>query len=207
MGSIFNQTTAAFNAMLVSLAALALAACGPTPDRAETEGVRLEGAAVGGPFELTSETGETVRWSDWDGKYRIVYFGYTYCPDVCPVDTQKIARALAALKAEQPDLAAKIVPLFITIDPARDTPAVLTEFTDAFSPDMIGLTGTEDQITAVTKSYAASYARGEELDGGQYLMNHTNLAYLMGPDGAPLVAFSGDMTHEAITRDLLRWVE
>ena len=102
-----------------------LAACG-----GETPADRppLSGAKIGGPFELVDKTGRTVRWSQFDGKYRIIYFGYTYCPDVCPLDMQSLMRALARFDKEKPALAAQVQPIFITIDPERDTPQAVGEF-------------------------------------------------------------------------------
>src|SRR5688572_29319597 len=81
----------------------------------------LAGAAIGGPFELVDSAGKTVRWSDFDGKYRIVYFGYAYCPDVCPLDVQRMMQGYARFKEAEPELASQVQPLFVTIDPARDT--------------------------------------------------------------------------------------
>ena len=93
----------------------------------------LAGAAIGGPFTLVDRPAGPVRWSDFDGKYRIVYFGYTFCPDVCPIDVQRMMQGFARFEKAEPALAAQVQPIFITIDPARDTPAVVGEFTAAFS--------------------------------------------------------------------------
>ena len=107
-----------------------------------------------------------MRWGDFAGKYRIVYFGYAFCPDVCPTDMQRVAQGLKVLKASKiPAKAAKIQPIFITIDPERDTPEVVGEFAAAFSPDIIGLTGTPEQIAAAAKAFKVFYAKGEAVDG------------------------------------------
>ena len=137
-----NRQTMLHNRTLVIAGILALTACNQTPP-AEPP---LAGAAIGGDFTLTGEDGKQVSWEDFDGKYRTVYFGYTYCPDVCPVDTQRAMAGLKAFENENPALGAKIQPLFISIDPDRDTPQALTEFTDNFHPRLIGMTGTKDQI-------------------------------------------------------------
>ena len=97
-------------------------------------GKPLAGAKIGGPFALIDENGRPVTDRSFAGKYRVMYFGYTYCPDVCPVDVQTIAQGLAELEKRDPALAARVVPIFVTVDPARDTPAVLKQFTAAFSP-------------------------------------------------------------------------
>ena len=130
--------------VLFAALAAGLAACSPGEQTAAPP--PLEGAAIGGPFTLTGEDGEPVSWSDFDGKYRTLYFGYTYCPDVCPVDTQRAMAGLKAFEQANPELGAQIQPLFISVDPARDTPEVLAEFTDSFHPRLIGMTGTQAQI-------------------------------------------------------------
>ncbi|WP_121117296.1 SCO family protein [Croceibacterium ferulae] len=166
----------------------------------------LAGAEIGGPFELIGEDGQTVRWSDFDGKYRIVYFGYAYCPDVCPNDVNFMMKGFDAFKQQHPELAAKVQPLFITIDPARDTPAVVAEFTKAFSPDLLGLTGTEAQIADTAKKFAIYYQKGEDSAGGGYLMDHSRGAYLMGPDGAPIALLPVERSPDAVATELARWV-
>lgn len=183
-------------------AALLLAACSAAPP-AEPP---LKGATIGGDFTLTGESGQPVSWSDFDGKYRIVYFGFTYCPDICPTDVQHMTRGLAQFAKDDPQAAAKVQPLFVSVDPERDTPAVLTEFTDAFSPDLIGLTGTPEQIEQVAKDYAVAYSRGAEQPGGGYLMNHSTITYLFGPDGEPIATLPTDQGAEAVTAELARWV-
>ena len=115
------------------IAALLLAACGP---QGKEQGP-LAGSSIGGPFTLTDSAGKETRWSDFDGKYRIVYFGYTYCPDVCPTEVQRIMKGYALFKKEEPGRAKQVQPIFISIDPERDTPAKVGEFTHAFSDDMI----------------------------------------------------------------------
>jgi protein SCO1/2 len=182
---------------------LALAGCNPAPPAAEPP---LAGAAIGGDFALTNSKGETVRWGDFAGKYRIVYFGYAFCPDICPTDMQRVAQGLKVLKAKDPALAAKIQPIFITIDPARDTPEVVGEFAAAFSPDIIGLTGTPEQIAATAKAFKVFFAKGEAVEGGGYLMDHSNITYLFGPDGEPLATLPTDQGGDAVAAELAQWV-
>ena len=137
------------------------------------------GIAVGGPFTLVDTEGRTVTDATFRGRWLLVYFGYTFCPDVCPTELQTIANALDALG---PD-AAKIAPIFITIDPARDTPATLAGYVKLFHERLIGLTGSDAQIAAVTRAYRVYSARAERKDTTQYLMDHSSFLYLMGPDG------------------------
>ena len=194
--------------MLRNLAALALpfalvAACaGPTQQQPPP----LAGADIGGPFELIDKAGQTVRWSDFDGRYRIVYFGYTYCPDVCPTEMARTIRGLKAYAAEHPDAAGRIVPIFITVDPERDTPAKVGEFAAAFSPDVIGLTGSRAQVDAAKDTFRVFASRGETAPGGGYLVDHSSVVYLFGPDGKPLATLPSDEGPEAVAAELDKWV-
>ena len=187
--------------LLTLFPALALASCGqpaPAPP--------LEGATIGGEFTLTGEDGSTVRWSDFTGRYRIVYFGFTYCPDVCPTDVQRAMAGLRAFAAEEPDLAEQIQPLFVSVDPERDTPDKLAEFTDNFHPRLIGLTGTPEQIEEAKTAFAIYSGRGEDQPGGGYLVDHSNITYLFGPSGEPLATLPTDQGPEAVAQELAKWV-
>lgn len=183
--------------------ALALAGCNAAGPAAEPP---LAGADIGGDFALTASDGRTVKWDDFAGQYRVVYFGYAFCPDICPTDMQRVAQGLKLLKASDPELAAKIQPIFITIDPERDTQAVVGEFAAAFSPDIIGLTGTPEQIAAAAKTFRVFYAKGEAIDGGGYLVDHSNIVYLFGPAGEPLATLPVDLGGEAVAAELRKWV-
>ena len=183
--------------------ALALAACG---GQAESPGTPpLAGARIGGPFVLTDAAGKVVRDTDFAGKWRIMYFGYTYCPDVCPVDVQNIAAGLKAFEDESPELGAKVVPIFVTVDPARDTPAVVKQFTAAFHPRMVGLTGSPAAIAQAEKAYAVFAQKGETSPGGGYMMDHTRQAYLMDPAGKPVALISADKGPRAVADEIERW--
>lgn len=190
---------------------LALSGCDATSgadlSTEQTEGVVLEGSTIGGDFELVNSKGETVRWGDFEGKYRIVYFGYAFCPDVCPFDVAKIAKSIENFAKDEPELAAQIQPIFITIDPERDTQEVVGEFTSRFSDDMIGLTGTAEQVKTAADAFTVMYSKGQEFAEGNYLMNHTNFVYLMGKQGEPLVGLPVDLGPEAMVRDMKRWVK
>lgn len=189
--------------VLLCAAALALGGCGAAEPTIEPP---LAGADIGGDFTLTNSKGQTVRWGDFAGKYRVVYFGYTFCPDVCPTDMQRVAQGLKLLKGSDPAKAAKITPLFITVDPERDTQAVVGEFAAAFSPDIIGLTGTPEQIAAAAKAFRVVYTKGEPTPDGGYLVDHLRVTYLFGPDGEPLAMLPADVGAEAVAADLARWV-
>ena len=196
--------TAAFAAI-----ALSLSACGgePGPVDASAGEPPLAGADIGGDFELIDKNGKTVSWSDFQGQYRIVYFGFAYCPDICPTDMQRTIQGLEGFAAQEPELGAKVAAMFITIDPERDTPEVVGEFANAFSEDLIGLTGTPEQIADAASKFRVFYARGEESEAGGYLMDHSRIVYLFGPDGGPLATLPADQGAEAVTQELAKWVK
>lgn len=167
-------------------------------------------ARVGGPFTLVDADGAAVSDSNFAGRYMLIYFGYTNCPDVCPLALQKISMALDILSAEGVDLA-PLQPIFITVDPARDSPAVMGDYVGAFHPSLIGLTGSAEAIAAVAGAYLVSSDRtdasGEadaagmenmgdmkNMEDGGYLMNHTSVIYLMGPDGRYVSHFNAIAT-------------
>jgi protein SCO1/2 len=186
---------------LTLLAAVLLGACSP---RAETP-PPLAGARIGGDFTLIDKTGETVRFHDFRGKYPVVYFGYTFCPDVCPLDVQHLMQGYNRFAKADPEAAAKVQPIFVSIDPERDTPAVVGEFAAAFSPRLIGLTGSPEQVAEAAKMFAAYYRKGDPQPGGGYLMDHSRAAYLMGSQGQPIALLPVDEGAEAVAKELERW--
>ena len=199
-----NRYTMPRIAALFFALSLALAGCNSQSQPTMQE-APLAGAAIGGDFELLDKSGETVRWADFAGKYRIVYFGYAFCPDVCPQDVAKMIRGLKLYADSEPELAAQIQPIFITIDPERDTPQVVGEFAVAFSNDLIGLTGTPEQIEQAADAFRVYYARGEENDDF-YLMDHSAITYLFGPQGEPIATLPTDKGPQAVADELAKWV-
>ena len=140
-------------------------------------------ADIGGPFQLTDQSGKRVTDKDFRGRYMLIYFGYSFCPDVCPTTLAVMAQALEKLG----DRSQRITPILITIDPERDTPKVLEDYVKAFGPTFVGLTGNAAEIKDVEKKYRV-YAVKKPLEGGNYGMDHSSVIYLMGPDGK-LVSF------------------
>jgi cytochrome oxidase Cu insertion factor (SCO1/SenC/PrrC family) len=157
--------------------------------------------SVGGPFTLTDPSGKSHLDSEFRGKLMIVYFGYTFCPDVCPTDLMAITQALDALGND----AAGIQPVFITIDPERDN-AVMAEYLRAFHPSFIGLTGAPEQIRKVANSYKAFYARVEDPRTNEYSIDHSGVIYLMGRDGKYLGFMPPQTAPDRLTEILRKYL-
>ena len=157
-----------------------------------------EGVAtlIGGPFELVDQDGKPRRDSDFRGQYMLVNFGYTYCPDVCPLGLQVMAQALDMLPEE------KIAPIFITVDPARDTVEQMKNYVGFFHPRMVGLTGTPEQVAGAAKAYRVYYKKVESESAADYLMDHSAIIYLMGPDGNYLANFTHETPPERMAETL-----
>jgi len=168
------------------------------------EGARLPSIAIGGPFTLEAADGGTVTDQTYRDKWQLVYFGYTMCPDACPTALNEIAGALAQLGP----LAAKVQPIFITVDPARDTTKVMGEYVKAFDPRIVGLTGTPEQIAAAARAYRVYYAKVEEKDAPDgYLMDHSSVIYVMRPgDGRFVATFTHENTADEMAERLKKLI-
>ncbi len=164
----------------------------------ETEssvGIQLPpGVTIGGPFSLTDHTGKAVTDATYRGKWMLVFFGFTYCPDVCPTELQKVAAVLEMLG----DRASQIAPILISIDPERDTPEAMANYVQIFDDRLIGLTGTPEQIAEVARAYRVYYAKIQPSGDTPYLMDHSSYLYLMGPDGRVQAVFPYAATAEDI---------
>ena len=189
-------------ALLVLLLVLLIGACSQASGEPP-----LAGATMGGPFSLTSQEGRRVSDRDFAGSYRLVYFGYSFCPDVCPVDLQTLGAGLRRFEGEDPQRASRVQPIFITVDPRRDTVDVLARYVAAFHPRLVGLTGTEEEIAAVARTHAISFQAEEPATpGGEYLIDHTRMAVLYGPQGEPLAIIPHDQGPEGVAAELDKWV-
>lgn len=151
-------------------------------------------ALIGGPFTLTDHTGATRTAADFRGQPVLVYFGYTYCPDVCPTGLQTMSDALDRLGEE----VETVQPIFITVDPDRDTPEVMAGYVEHFHPRLVGLTGTGEQIDQVAKAYRIYYAKQGEGEGEDYLVDHSTFTYLMDANGEYLTHFGHDITADGM---------
>jgi protein SCO1/2 len=181
--------------VLFSIAFATALIIGQPPSRAATSPV-----TIGGPFTLTAPDGTTVTDQTYRGKWLLVYFGYTFCPNTCPMTLNEIASALLKLG---PD-AAKLQPLFITVDPQRDTPEVMGEYTQSFDPRIVGLTGNPQQVATVAQEYGAYWVRHRTGPGAEdYVMDHSTYLYIMDPQGKFVRAFDADTLGDRIA-DTLR---
>jgi cytochrome oxidase Cu insertion factor (SCO1/SenC/PrrC family) len=159
-------------------------------------------ADVGGPFRLTDQHGKTVSDADFRGRYMLIYFGYSFCPDVCPTTLAVMAQALDKLGGD----ARRVTPIFITIDPERDTPQVLADYMKAFGPSFVGLTGSVAAIKDAEKKYRV-YAVKKPLGssnggGGAYGMDHSSVLYLMGPNGKMISFYDEAISPDALAKEL-----
>ncbi|TDL74844.1 SCO family protein [Palleronia sediminis] len=150
------------------------------------------GADIGGPFELVNAAGETVTDADVITAPSLVYFGYTYCPDVCPMDAARNAQALDIL-AER---GVEAQGVFISVDPERDTPEVVGDYAAAFGDDIVGLTGSEDQIRAASRAYRTFYSLPEDRSDPYYTVDHSTFTYLVMPETGFATYFNRDTTPE-----------
>ena len=168
---------------LVGAAALIVTRA-PTGPEVATTGTAL----IGGPFTLVGRDGKTVTDRAFRGKYMLVFFGFTHCPDICPAELQVMSAALDALGPK----ANEIIPIFITLDPERDAPPVVTGYVMNFSPRFVGLTGSPEQIAEAAKAYRVTYSKfqEDETKPGDYSIDHSALVYLMGKDGEYLTHFA-----------------
>lgn len=158
-------------------------------------------ALVGGPFTLTDHTGKRVSETDFAGRYMLVYFGFTYCPDACPAGLQLIGETMERLGAK----ARQVVPIFITVDPERDTVAQMSAYVANFHPQLVGLTGTLEEITDAARAYRVYFAKVEDDSSGDgYSVDHTSIIYLMDRTGAYVTHFRHGMTSEEMAKRILQ---
>jgi protein SCO1/2 len=181
---------------------LCVAACSP----AAAPQPPLAGATIGGPFALTDQAGHRVTERSFAGRYRIMYFGYTSCPVVCPTDLQTLGAAMRLLDKSDPARAKRVVPIFVTLDPARDTPAVLAPYVAAFDPHMVGLTGSPQAIARVAREYRVFYQAEPADAAGNYVVQHSDQALLFGPDGKPIAILPIGDGAQAVADTLAKWV-
>ena len=184
---------------LIGVGALMLNQESPNKNRVITSGQAL----IGGPFELVGKDGKTVTDKDFRGRYMLVFFGFTHCPDICPAELQVMSAALDDLG----DKADQVVPIFITVDPKRDTPQLVTAYVENFGPNFVGLTGSPEAVDKAAKAYRITYQKfQEEGAGDNYSVDHSALVYLMGPDGKFVTHFPYGTSPEKMADTLRRYL-
>jgi protein SCO1/2 len=159
-----------------------------------------EQVTIGGPFRLTDQDDMVRTEKDFAGKYMLVFFGYTYCPDVCPTTLAVMADALEKIGP----LADKVKPIFITVDPKRDTPEKIKSYISSFGPRFVGLTGATSDIAAVAKEYRVYYREHPPENGGEYTVDHSGVVYLMDPNGRFVANYSLDTSPDVLAADLIK---
>lgn len=181
------------------LASAALWRLGDLRAQRGTQSISMEKVELGGPFTLTDQNGAKRDSNEFQGRYMLVFFGYTFCPDVCPTTLAVMAAALDKMGSG----ADRIVPVFISVDPARDTPDVLKAYLSAFGPRFVGLTGTEEEIASVTKAYRV-YVQAHKDQGENYAVDHSGVIYLMDRSGAFLANYSLDASPDKLAAGLTK---
>jgi len=167
----------------------------PMPAKAADE------ATLGGPFSLVDQNGTPRTEADFHGSYPLIYFGFTHCPDLCPRSLITMSTAIDELTTRAPEKAERVVPIFITVDPARDTVPVMKSYLANFHPRLVGLTGAAEEIERVTRDYGAFYAPVPQ-GGGDYAMDHSGFILLMGPEGEYATHFESDVRADRLAREL-----
>lgn len=159
-------------------------------------------SSLGGAFEMLNQDGQTVTEADYDGSYKLMFFGFTHCPGICPGELTKMSSVLDIL--EENGQAEKITPIFVSIDPARDTPEVMKEYIEVYDSRLVGLTGSQEQVDAMKDAYKvhASKVEMEMMDPGEYMMDHSTFTYLMSPENDLLLVFDMQDKPEQIAEEI-----
>jgi protein SCO1/2 len=178
---------------------LLFAACGDSGG--EWRGHQISGVMPDLAYDLTSETGNTVSAGAYGGKIRLLFFGYTHCPDICPVTLARLKAAIGMLPAEQQD---NLRVLFVSVDPARDGPQRLREYTTHFGEQFVGLTGSQDQLRTLTRRYRVTYGYGETNDSGFYEVSHSSGVFVFGRQGEIQLLFNQSLSPDEMAEDLRR---
>jgi cytochrome oxidase Cu insertion factor (SCO1/SenC/PrrC family) len=187
---------------MMALAAVAVVTMWQIVSSGPRDSAAANAPQVGGAFSLTDQNGNAVTDQSYKGRYRLIYFGYTFCPDACPTELATMAQAIDGLgKAGD-----KVQPIFITVDPERDTEKQLAGYVPLFHPRLVGLTGTPLQIAEVAKAYKVYYAKAPGAAGGPYLMNHSSFVFLMDPDGKFLTVFQHDTDAAQMATEIRRYM-
>lgn len=201
----------AIGGMLAALAAIALTAWlvwahvlreTPVAISGPTTTTMITDVSIGGPFVLVDHRGETVTDETYHGRYPLIFFGFAFCPDICPTELANIAATMELLGP----LEKRVQPLMITVDPERDTPEILAGYVRAFHPRLIGLSGTPEQIAKVARAYRVYYAKSGGTGADDYLVDHSTFTYLMGPMGRFITVFRHGTAPEDMAKEIRRHI-
>lgn len=204
-----SQKLAAFIKVVLALSVLAMVTAyvldvWPFGGKLETVAENQGQALIGGPFDLVDHTGQRVTEDDFAGRSKLMYFGYTYCPDMCPLGLATIAAAYDRLSPEQRE---RVVPLFVTVDPERDTVEAIADYVDLFHPDLVGLTGTPEEIADTAKAYRIYYRKAEGEDDAAYLVDHSTFTYLMDGENDYVTHFGHDVEPADLVEGIRRHLQ
>ncbi|PZQ47243.1 MAG: SCO family protein [Micavibrio aeruginosavorus] len=158
--------------------------------------------AFGGPFSLVDQNNQPVSEKSWPDQYKLIYFGFTYCPAICPTELGKITAAMNTLG----DVGKKIQPIFVTVDPERDTPAKMKDYVTLFHPSLVGLSGTPEQVKEMLKAYKIYAAKRQDPSMSDYTMDHSSFIYFIAPDGRLLQIFKMDDDAAAMSKTISQWM-
>ncbi len=159
--------------------------------------------AFGGPFSLTNHLGQKITEKDFDKTYRLMYFGFTFCPAICPTELSKITAALNSMDKE---LAAQVTPIFVTVDPERDTVEKLKPYVEMFHPSLVGLTGTPDEIKDMLKTFKVYAAKVDDPALSEYTMDHSSFIYFIAPDGRLFHIFKMEDKADIMASVMTSWI-
>lgn len=172
-------------------------------DKEQRQSKPIGQPVIGGPFTLIDTSGKQVTDKDFRGKWLLLYFGFTFCPDVCPEELNKITEVAKNFAARE-DKKGELVPVFISVDPQRDTPAKIGEYLKDFHPSFVGLTGSDEQLRGITKAFRVYYSKPPESDNPDYLVDHSIMTYLIDPEGGFAAYYGQNVTAEAIADAIAR---
>jgi cytochrome oxidase Cu insertion factor (SCO1/SenC/PrrC family) len=201
-----RSIVAAASSLLVALVVLAgvtayLAGVWPFAGKLQQAAESQGRALIGGPFSLVDHTGQRVTEATFAGRAKLMFFGYTYCPDMCPLGLATIAAAYEQLTPEE---RAGVVPIFVTVDPERDTVEAIADYVDLFHPELVGLTGTAEEVAAAAGVYRVYYRKATSESATDYLVDHSTFTYLMDGDNEYVSHFGHDATPEEMVEGVRR---
>jgi protein SCO1/2 len=195
--SVFSARRRALTAALAAgMLSVALAGCGD--DKPAFKGSDVTGTHLGRDMAMTDAAGQTRTLADYRGKVVVVYFGYTHCPDVCPTSMAELAQVMTQLQ----DDAKKVRVIMISVDPKRDTPAIVDHYAKAFNPSFIGLSGTPGQLAQTAKSFKAYYSKEPAKSPGQYAMDHSSMFYIIDQKGEARVIINSTVPPDVVANDI-----